>query len=375
MRKDGVSRMLWLRHRWLYALVIIITLGAATLNASAMVHNYHNAVTYARSLSMVKTKTGKRLSQAKYARHLKEQATIYHVENKRMLPANMNTSESGPVSFMLAVAALLGVALVAWDRMSRFERFVFSSRFSRRKVYWHRLLQGLVVLLVATTLYNAIQFGWGTLAIPARFFNISLLGMIELWGYNLIADAFLYVVAMAAAVVFGRVIATLVFGGLALVLLDSLPGDVDTILCVAYNRSWPYNDQLFNFGVRNPGDFWIPISVVLLLLGMLIAWGGSALFDRITAENTTHILAVLSMKWVIIATMTALVAVSGMSALGVTPQDRKLIPMGTVGFGILGFLPTWFVLSYNQLRQARLARQKKRMKAKTLGLGGAQNAR
>lgn len=344
-----VNRMLWLRHRWLYALVLAFAIVTSGLGVMRTQWNYQIALGNAQALATKEVHGTPQFDEEKFNKHARESVIVYKVNRAGELPVNWQSGEPVTGYFLLAVAALLGVALVAWDRISHFERFLFASRFSRKQVYLRRLAQGLTMMLLTTTVFLGVQFAGLSLTIPAQYLNLSVTSMLQVWLYNCGADAFLFIIGSVFAVMFGQVIVTLVLGLVGFISLKTLPGTYNSFIAVFVLGDYPNDTNLYYaFSLRSPGTIWPWFLVGMLVLGALLIWIGATFYQRVSAENTHRILTVPSMKIPLIVLYALLVGVNGANVYG----EGKTLQMFSQMLlaGALTGLAVWVLFSYDNLR-------------------------
>ncbi|MCI1283825.1 MAG: hypothetical protein LKG24_04415 [Lacticaseibacillus songhuajiangensis] len=372
MHKDGLGKMLWLRHRWVYALLVVLALGSALYSTTTTIDNYHQSASYARSAA-TKHKNGKRgaFNEQKYRKIMKEQAVIFTTENAegtsgtKAIPYNVQSSGAVTSYMMLILAATLGIALVSWDRLGKFERFLYASPFARRRIYWQRFGQGLGALLCATTAFYLLTFGALFTMVPAQYVNITVFGMLQIWVYNLVADSALYAAASWLALIFSNPLVTSVIGIIGFVLLDAFQSAVQIIFAAIKHPTWSRAIEFGGIALRSPGRYWLTGLLVMIIGAVVFAFWGAPIFARSSSENTSHILAFPPMKWPLIVIM----AVLG-SSYAFDYYDFRtsgilvgaIFRMVLVGL-IIGFC-MWGLLSFGSIRRRWISRRNAKMKLK-----------
>lgn len=371
MRKDGLGKMLWLRHRWVYALLVVLAMGSALFSTTTTINNYHLSVNYARSAA-TKHKNGKRtFNEQKYRKIMNEQAQVFTTENAegtsgpKAIPYNTQSSGAVTSYMMLIFAAVLGIALVSWDRLGKFDRFLFASPFARRRIYWQRFGQGLGALVCATTAFYLVTFGVLFTMVPAQYVNITALGMLQLWLYNIVADSALYAAASWLALIFGNPIVTGIIGIVGFVLLDAFQSAVQIIFAAIKHPTWSRAVEFGGVALRSPGRYW-PQGLLIMAIGaVVLALWGAPIFARSSSENASHILAFPPMKWPLIVLMAVLGSSYAFDYYDFRTHDLlvgaifRMILVGLiVGFGM------WLVLSFGSIRRRWISRRNAKLKLK-----------
>ncbi len=369
MRKDGLGKMLWLRHRWVYGLLIALAVVGALFSVTQTVGNYRMSVNYARHTA-TKYKNGQReFNQTKYDKAMRDQGTIFTTEytedtqNRVVIPYNSTTGVVTSYT-MLILAALFGIAMVSWDRVGKFERFLFASPFKRQRVYWRRFFQGLAALMCATSAFYLVLFSTLFILVPAQYMNISAFGMVTLWLYNLVADSALYAAATWCALLFGNPLVSGIVGVVGFALLNSFQKAMQ-ILFVAIRHPRGSGAYQFEFwDLPSPSIYWSLMVLLMLIVGTALALWGAPIFAKTSSEQTSRILAYPRLKWSLVVIM----AVLGASVLvdGVNFSSSNLtlsLLIKTVLPGVIAGGATWLLVSFGALRRRWFNRRDARAKA------------
>lgn len=172
-----VTKLIWRRHRRTFVLAGLLSLLVAVANDLITLHGLNQTQGH---YELVK-------------------ASINHWEV-------YNTSNFPAYSFwLLIVAWLLGLVLMNQDLTDNFNQFLFSSGFSRQRVYWTKLWQGLLAMLVIVSLTLAVQYGIFWVSLPARIgFHLAWPGLITSWGYGLAGSLGMFAMCWFAALIVGQ---------------------------------------------------------------------------------------------------------------------------------------------------------------------------
>lgn len=370
MRKDGLGKMLWLRHRWVYGLLIALAVVGVLFSVTQTVGNYRMSVNYARSVATKHKGGHTEFNSAKYTQILSHSTPIYTTKymdeksNPHAIPYNENSGGVVTSYTLLILAAILGITLVSWDRMGRFERFLFASPFSRRHVYWRRFTQGLSVLVGVVAVFYLVNFAALFMFIPAQHVNITVLGILETWLYNVVADAALYAAATWCALLFGNALVAAIVGAVGFVLLDSFQKTAQFVgFALTHANSGNFFRQSF-ISLRSPDRFWPQALLIMVVGGLIFALWSAPIFAGTSSERTHHVLAYPRMKWPLIVIMAVLGATYVADSVDFSSNVMVLdLLVRMVLPGMIAGGATWLLVSFGALRRRWFNRRDARAKA------------
>lgn len=179
-----------------------------------------------------------------------------------------------PYPFWLAIVFwMMGLLLMNQDLKDNFNQFLFSSGFSRQRIYWTKLGIGLgsAIAIVAVTL--AFQYGMLWLSLPSRIgFQLAWPGLVTSWTYGLASSIGLFSLCWFAALIVGQsgaLMVTIIGFSMSLSGLASIGEDVLRTSGLHLN------------GVQLT---WLVAGIWLVAAVILFVWG-SYLYRRLSLEH------------------------------------------------------------------------------------------
>lgn len=177
--------------------------------------------------------------------------------------------------WLFIVAWVLGLLLMNQDLTDNFNQFLFSSGFSRQRVYWTKLWQGLLATFVIVVLTLAVQYGIFWVSLPARIgFHLAWPGLITSWVCGLANSLGLFAICWFAALIVGQT------GALVVTLIGftlSLSG-----VAAIFERLYDKNG--IGLGLHGGQLSWLTAGAWVVAALILFIWG-AYLYQRLSLEH------------------------------------------------------------------------------------------
>jgi len=240
-----LNKLIWRRHRRLFGLVGGLSLLAALANNVVVLRGLSNE------------------------NHVHEL-----VSNKINQWQVYDGNEFTAYSFWLYFAFwILGLVLMNTDLKDNFNQFLFSSGFTRRRVYWTKLGMGLGAVIGVVVLTLAFQYGIFWVSLPAGVgFHLAWPGLITSWAFGLASSIAFFAICWFAALIIGQT------GALTITVIGftwSLAGVINIVNSIFGKGDLGTNSAQFPW-------LWTGISLVAALI--LFVWG-AYLYPRLSLEH------------------------------------------------------------------------------------------
>jgi len=240
-----LNKLIWRRHRRLFGLIGGLSLLVALSNVVVVLHTLSN-----------------------------ENNVHELVSNKINQWQIYDTNEFSAYSFWLYFAFwMLGFVLMNTDLKDNFNQFLFSSGFTRRRVYWTKLGMGLGAAIVVAALTIAFQCGIFWVSLPASVgFHLAWPGLLTSWASGLAGSIGFFAICWFAALIIGQT------GALAITVIGfslSLTGVMNIVESIFGKTGMGLSSTQFSW-------LWAGISLVAALI--LFVWG-AYLYPRLSLEH------------------------------------------------------------------------------------------
>lgn len=181
-----VTKLIWRRHRRLFGMAGGLSLLVALASTLITMHTLHNT-------DHVTTLVGK---------------SINHWE---MYNGGYFSVYSFTLYFLFWI---MGLLLMNRDLKDNFNQFLFTSGFSRQRVYWTKLVVGLVATTVIAILTMVLQYGIFWVSLPAHVtFQLAWPGLITSWVCGLANSIGFFAICWFAALIIGQTGALVITAG------------------------------------------------------------------------------------------------------------------------------------------------------------------
>ncbi|MBX6948402.1 ABC transporter permease [Levilactobacillus brevis] len=186
--------------------------------------------------------------------------------------------------WLIFVYWLAGLLLMNQDLKDNFNQFLFTSGFSRQRVYWTKLRQSLVVLLGISIVTIAVQYSLYWLMKPHGVsFTLAWPGLLTSWISGLAVATGLFAICWFAALIIGQtgaLIVTVTGFTLSLMSVGAISQPILT------NRP---------FSLSGSQLTWLVIGVWLIAAIILFVWG-AVLYQHLSLEHNGEYLMVPRLK-------------------------------------------------------------------------------
>lgn len=240
-----LNRLIWRRHRRVFGIVGGLSLLIALANNVIVLHGLGNS-------SNAHELVGSNINKWQ----------------------TYSQSDFSAYPFWLSLAFwMLGILLMNIDLKDNFNQFLFSSGFSRRRVYWSKLGMGLAAAIIIVVLTIIVQYGIFWISLPANIgFHLAWPGLITSWVCGLANSIGVFALCWFAALIIGQtgsLVVTLVGFTLSLTGVASIGESLITM------SGWKLTGGQVT---------WLASGVWLLLACILFVWG-AYLYRRLSLEH------------------------------------------------------------------------------------------
>ncbi|MFC6259454.1 ABC transporter permease [Levilactobacillus fujinensis] len=175
--------------------------------------------------------------------------------------------------WVIAAYWMVGLLMMNQDLKDHFNQFLFSSGFSRRRVYWSKIKVAMVALLAITVLTIALEYGVIWAMKPANVsFHLAWPGVLSSWIIGLLASIGMFALSWFAALIIGQTGALIVtIVGFTLSLVGSF--SISVII-------------LRECGIKLTGaqQTWLMAGAWLVATVVLFVWG-AILYNKLSLEH------------------------------------------------------------------------------------------
>ncbi|KRN02068.1 hypothetical protein FD13_GL000374 [Levilactobacillus senmaizukei DSM 21775 = NBRC 103853] len=222
-------------------------------------------------------------------------------------------------NILIFVYWLVGLLVMNRDLKDNFNQFLFTSGYSRRRVYWTKFFVVQGFLLLTTVVGIAVQYGVAAVMLPSGIgFHLAWAGVLTSWLGGLLISWLFFAITWFAALIVGQTASLLVtVVGFTL----SSFGILQIYLKLVSNRFWHLSEGqtlILGFGL------------MFLATVSLIVWG-AWLFQRLSLEHNGEYLLFPKLRVpvyiVFVAYLTGLAAWNGL------PITIAITFISTVLFG------------------------------------------
>jgi len=246
-------------------------------------------------------------------------------------------------NILIFIYWLVGLLLMNRDLKDNFNQFLFTSGYSRRRVYWTKYFLAQGFLLVTTVAGIAVQYGVAAEMLPSGIgFHLAWAGVLTSWLGGLLISWLFFAITWFAALIVGQTASLLVTAaGFTLSSFGTLP----IYLKLVNNKFWHLSEgQTLVLG----------FVLMFLATAILIVWG-SWLFQRLSLEHNGEYLLFPKLRVpvyiVFVAYLTGLAAVNGL------PITIAITFIFTVVFGYAWLWRPKLGEKWHQYQQRHSARE------------------
>ena len=246
MFKQRIDQLIWQRHRRiLFAIAVVTLLGVLIISLTAL----HSVVTNNETHQLV-------------------DASLI----RQWRPYNGGYFSAYSMWLFLA-AWLSGLAVMHLDLRDNFNQFLFSSGYSRKRVYWSKLKVTWAVLLLLDVVATAMEYLIYWIGTPHGYtWTIAWPGILTSWVVGLSMSIGLFAISWFAAVIVGQsgpLIATVAGFTISLAGFAGIGGTILT--------KEP-------FSLTSDQVMWLSLIVWLIASVILFFWG-AALYQHLSLEH------------------------------------------------------------------------------------------
>ncbi len=368
---NGLAHLLLRRYWKMMVLLLVVLVGNAVYVSATFVGDWKLAYSYYHSDEFKKMfNEDEEIKQdGKIYLYSKENGEeVYTNSYQEYVDFNATVfNESGFYSYDLTggyfyttaiVAAIAGCLLFMFDLKTHFNTLLFSSRFSKKSIYFmkHLLVTGTFVLslIISKIVYLAILLS----NIPEKYLNAGLMELMPSVVVNVLALATTFIAASLLGLVLGEWISGLGTVAFFFVTFDMFTSQLYAASeqIAAYyektNQLWPFINMLTTPAIQprvvHPGEVALP----LLLSGCCLL-AGAALYQRLSLENNGNYLMFDKLR----KPMQLLIVIYTVMLFRLDRHVRYLFPLSfetpgnffsitakTLGFGAMVYVLTDFLI-------------------------------
>lgn len=299
----ATTRVIWQRHKPVLWLVILLTLLSIGLNIRGGVTTWanRNEGLMTRSEYLRDKKEEPKYAAPTYQAYIDETYDMYQ-SDPTSGPIPYNQAGVGIGILMIIGMGALGLFVALWDSIGNFDRFLFGSGASRRRLYWTKQRWYLPVVTVALLANTLVPIATYYLYIPLKYINLTSGELTALLTYNLILGVAAFLTGHFIGIMINRpVIASLGTAALAYLLQPAISNAL-TIAGVS--------DQTTYFGFDQPGNqAWLVVGIAAVI-GVISLFGGAWAYRRISLEHSGELLLVPQLRWLVISVLAILLTLA-----------------------------------------------------------------
>ena len=272
-----LNQIVWQRYKWFIALFVALIVGVSMINTVGTINSVKDTEKMTTYEYYVK-QTNSDAKESKIKNHVSQ---LDYKKYQADMGYNDGSTMLGNAWSEIFLLFIVGVGLFTslYDLKTKFNEFIFSSGFSRRRYFWKK--SGLIFITTLATIVICMiaDVGIAKLLISSNYFHVSESFLVLKLGH--------YIAGYTAIYAVGTIVGILVNGILAA-----------TITAFGFLGSWIiFTGAFLNNSMGNPFNYAseynmemmgpsVPVQIVIfLILAALMMWAASYFFNNLSLEQ------------------------------------------------------------------------------------------